>query len=457
MKNLINLSSNKNDAKRIDYILDELPTGNIQNEYQNYKYKFKKISDSKKVISNLKIVIKNINYLSDFWFKRIVDKKILNKNEIISLNIKPNKSQYFFLLFVKINYLINKLIKSIYYDGISFIWVNKLLSDNAKTWLLVKIPLKKINYKQKIKKIFIYINALNDKNYDLDLYLIDRVSYNTIIDFPSRKEIIFEKKINKIIYLLNNNIQNFFDKKILLENSDNNVIEVFNGYKIYSSPSNNVTVLKDINLKIKKGEFVLLLGPSGSGKTTLMNCLAGIDQLSFGDVIINNKNITKLTDHSLTKFRKDNTSYIFQHYGLLYNLNVEENILMGCYLKNKIYDWRNKKIHYKKDKIFVNNLMKEFDLYKDREKMVFELSGGMRQRVAIARAIAKKSDILFADEPTSALDEGSTKIVMNLLKDIHKKYNLTIIMITHNEKILDYGNHIIELRDGIIIRDKIRN
>ncbi len=206
---------------------------------------------------------------------------------------------------------------------------------------------------------------------------------------------------------------------------------------IVKSYNNGKTkVLKDISLEIMDGEFVVILGPSGSGKSTLMNILSGIEKADSGNVIVNNENLSKKTDTELTKFRKENTGFIFQQYYLLSHLNVENNVKMGASLVgNKEY----------------KEVIASLGLEDKLKSMPNELSGGEQQRVCIARALAKKPKILFLDEPTGALDEKTGREVLNFIMQEKQKLGFTMIMVTHNPSISQMAETIIRMNSGKIV------
>ena len=411
--------------------------------------------ENKKNTSDLnisKIIVNKINSLCDAWFLLRIDVALLNWNEKNIYSMRPSISHFLLIIFNKVNSIFKNILKK----KINIDFFLSKLNDNAVSWALSKISNRKLSYKLKIKKFLYLILALESKDYKKYLFLLNNTYYRYIIDYPSSLESVFESRINISIFQLEKFIKFSRDPNGLISNRNGNLIDVKNGYKIYSSRSSNTSVLKDINLEIKQGEFVLLLGPSGSGKTTLMNCLAGIDQLSFGDIVFDDINITKLTDHSLTEFRMKSISYVFQHFGLLPNLNVEENILVGDFLKNKNFSWKIRKDNHQRDEKFIETLMNDFGITNEKEKMPYELSGGQQQRVAIARAISKRPKILFADEPTSALDEKTGETILKFLVEANVKYRQTIVMITHNEKITHYASRIIKLKDGRIIENKIK-
>lgn len=221
------------------------------------------------------------------------------------------------------------------------------------------------------------------------------------------------------------------------------MLKVENLSKKYGKDENEFYALKDINLSVKKGEFIAITGKSGSGKSTLIHILSGLDSKDEGEVIINNQNIFDLDDNELTVFRRKNIGIIYQFYNLLPMLNVKENILMPSLLdKKKVSDKR------------FNELIKTLELQNKLDSMPNDLSGGQQQRTAIGRALINRPKILFADEPTGNLDSKNSKKIMRLLEYYNKKFNQTIIMVTHDDSLARRCERIIVMKDGRIIKDE---
>lgn len=194
-------------------------------------------------------------------------------------------------------------------------------------------------------------------------------------------------------------------------------------------------VLKNLNVSINEGEITVMLGTSGSGKTTLLNIISGLDRATSGEVIVAGVNIEKLNEKELTKFRRDNISFIFQQYNLVKDLTVYENVKLTAELvKNE-------------DKI--EKVLNEVGLGEYMDAYPHQLSGGMQQRVAIARALIKEPKIMFCDEPTGALDEKSGRGVLKLLSDANKNGS-TLFMITHNPHIAKMAHQVIHIKNGAI-------
>ena len=192
-------------------------------------------------------------------------------------------------------------------------------------------------------------------------------------------------------------------------------------------------VLRGIDLKIDKNEFVVILGASGSGKSTLLNILSGLEKSDSGKVVYDNESISDYSEKQLTKFRKDKIGFVFQQYYLLNNLTVEQNVKVGANLAN--------------NKEYVD-IIKDLGLEDKLSKYPNELSGGEQQRVSIARALAKKPTVLFLDEPTGALDEETGRKILEYLLKLKDKSHFTMIMVTHNENIAELANKIIHVGSG---------
>ncbi|CEN85743.1 ABC transporter ATP-binding protein [[Clostridium] sordellii] len=218
-----------------------------------------------------------------------------------------------------------------------------------------------------------------------------------------------------------------------------NMLDIISLNKIYGKGENKVQALKDINLSIEKGKFTAIIGPSGSGKSTLLNCIARLDNISSGKVLLEGEDISILNDNSLSKLRSEEFGFIFQSFNLIPVINVYENIILPISIDDK-----------KVDKEHIDNIIDKLGLKDKINKFPNELSGGQQQRVAIARALANKPKIIFADEPTGNLDSKTTDEVMNLLNSCVEEFGQTLVMITHNNEIAKMADICIEIRDGKI-------
>lgn len=215
------------------------------------------------------------------------------------------------------------------------------------------------------------------------------------------------------------------------------ILKTNNLIKIYGNGVNIVRALDNVNIDINEGEFVAIIGTSGSGKSTLLNMLGGLDKPTNGEVVISNRNLNNMKDEELTIFRRRNIGFIFQNYNLVPILNVYENIVLPIELDG-----------VKIDNHYIDSIIDTLGLRKKLNNMPNNLSGGQQQRVAIARALATKPAIILADEPTGNLDSKTSLDVIGLLKVTSKKFNQTMVMITHNEEIAQMADRIIRIEDG---------
>ncbi|CEN79528.1 ABC transporter ATP-binding protein [Paraclostridium sordellii] len=217
------------------------------------------------------------------------------------------------------------------------------------------------------------------------------------------------------------------------------ILETINLSKTYGSKESKVNALDNININIEKGEFVAIIGPSGSGKSTLLHLLGGLERLSGGSIKVNEKDISKLKDKELAEYRRKEVGFVFQQYNLIPVLNVEENIELPLMLGNDDID-----------EIYISELIDILGLKERKKHLPSQLSGGQQQRVAIGRSLSTKPSIILADEPTGNLDSKTTEEVMELLKKSIKKYNQTLIVITHDQNIAKKADRIINIVDGHI-------
>ena len=213
--------------------------------------------------------------------------------------------------------------------------------------------------------------------------------------------------------------------------------------KVYGKGENKVEALKNINLSVKKGEFVAIVGASGSGKSTLLHILGGLDRPNAGQVMVDGENIYDYPEEQLAIFRRRKVGFIFQFFNLIPVLDVEENIALPALLD-----------HERVDTNYLHELMQILELEDRKHHLPSELSGGQQQRVSIGRALQNKPAIVLADEPTGNLDSKSSKEVIDLLKFTAKKYNQTLILITHDINMASMADRVITLQDGEIISDQ---
>lgn len=220
----------------------------------------------------------------------------------------------------------------------------------------------------------------------------------------------------------------------------NTILQTINLKKYYGEGENIVKAIDNTNINIFQGEFVAIVGKSGSGKSTLLHMLGALDKPTSGKVIIDNKDISTMKEEELAIFRRRKIGFIFQYYNLIPSINVWENIVLPIGLDSR-----------KVDKDFVNDILDTLGLKEKKHNMPNTLSGGQQQRVAIARALASKPSIILADEPTGNLDSKTEEEVLTLLKLTAKKYNQTIVMITHDEGIAQMADRIICIEDGKVV------
>lgn len=219
--------------------------------------------------------------------------------------------------------------------------------------------------------------------------------------------------------------------------------KVFKEYKI----DNELTfiALKDINLEVKKGEFMSIVGPSGSGKSTLMHIIGLLDKPTKGEVYINNKETSKLSDEEISQIRNQTVGFVFQQFNLINKLTVLENILMPT-----IYC--REKLNFNPEKRALE-LIRKFNIFGKENSYPNKLSGGQQQRVAIVRALIMDPPIILADEPTGNLDSKNGEIILNLLQDLNKNEGRTVIIVTHDLSIAKRAKRIIQIKDGQIVKD----
>ncbi|TCI46099.1 ABC transporter ATP-binding protein [Exiguobacterium sp. SH3S2] len=215
------------------------------------------------------------------------------------------------------------------------------------------------------------------------------------------------------------------------------MIRIENVNKIYKTGDIETAALKDVDLTINDGAFVVILGPSGSGKSTLLNVISGLDTVTSGNITFDDTVLTDLSPEQMTAFRRDHLGFIFQQYNLLQNLTVYENIQIGADLSTQ--------------PLGIDELLEQVGLSPSRDKYPYQLSGGEQQRVSVARSLAKNPSIIFCDEPTGSLDEDNSKKVLELLERLNTTYGKTVVVITHNTGISAMADDVIKMNSGRIV------
>ena len=220
-----------------------------------------------------------------------------------------------------------------------------------------------------------------------------------------------------------------------------NILKVEKIEKYYGNKDNITKAIDNISFRVDKGEFVGVMGPSGSGKTTLLNCISTIDTVTTGNIIINDKDITKMKSKQLENFRKDELGFIFQDFNLLDTHTVYENIAMPLSLA---------KVSSKEIKERVQTIAQSMNIDHLLKKYPYQCSGGQKQRAAICRALIGNPKIIIADEPTGNLDSVNSQELLNILKQLNEEQKVTIIMVSHDAMIASYSSRLIYIKDGII-------
>jgi putative ABC transport system ATP-binding protein len=219
------------------------------------------------------------------------------------------------------------------------------------------------------------------------------------------------------------------------------VITAINISRKFGTGDAAVTAVKDINLKVKQGEFLAITGRSGSGKTTLLNLLGGLDQPTHGQILLQNRDLSDMSDPEMVKLRRQNIGFIFQSFGLLPLLSAYENVELPLHIRG--YSWRDRRT-------LAHETLELVGLSGRTSHRPYELSGGEQQRVAIARALAPNPQIVFADEPTGELDTATGISISNILKNISSERAVTVIVATHDPVISQISDRVIDIMDGEI-------
>ena len=240
--------------------------------------------------------------------------------------------------------------------------------------------------------------------------------------------------------------KNINDNKYKDSISSKRLIEFSHVCKYYEYDGGVIKALDDISFSINEEELVIILGDSGAGKSTALNILGGMDNATSGDVMVGDKKITEMSDSQLTEYRRNDIGFVFQFYNLVQNLTILENTELATQIARKPF--------------VPIEILKKVGLGERLNNFPGQISGGEQQRASIARAICKNPKILLCDEPTGALDYKTGKLILSLLQDINKLYNITVIIVTHNSVIKSIGDKIIHFKSGkideITINDKVK-
>lgn len=226
-----------------------------------------------------------------------------------------------------------------------------------------------------------------------------------------------------------------------------NILKVEKIEKYYGNKGNITKAIDNISFTVDKGEFVGIMGPSGSGKTTLLNCISTIDNVTTGNIIINNKDITKLKPKSIEKFRRDELGFIFQDFNLLDTLTAYENIALALTIQDRKVTEIDSLIKKVAEKLEILDVLTKYP---------FQMSGGQKQRVASARALVTEPSLILADEPTGALDSKSSRLLLDSFEKLNKELQATILMVTHDAFTASYAHRILFIKDGKIFNELIR-
>jgi putative ABC transport system ATP-binding protein len=216
--------------------------------------------------------------------------------------------------------------------------------------------------------------------------------------------------------------------------------KAIDGVKVYGSGQTAVTALNHVGVEFEAGKYSAIMGPSGSGKSTLLHCLAGLDDLTSGEIFIGTTNVTALDEKGKTLIRRDKVGFIFQSFNLVPTLTAEENILLPMALARR-----------DPDSAWVDRLIESIGLEDRLHHLPTELSGGQQQRVAAARALAGRPEIVFADEPTGNLDSQMSAEVLSFMQKAVDEFGQTIVMVTHDPVAATYADRIVFLQDGTIV------
>lgn len=218
-------------------------------------------------------------------------------------------------------------------------------------------------------------------------------------------------------------------------------VEVKGLCKHYGEGEARLQVLDSIDTTVYRGEICVMLGPSGSGKSTFLNLIGGLENADGGSISVGGTELTALKSKELGEYRRRELGFVFQFYNLVPDLTIRENIEVTA--------------HLSKNPLPIDDLLKSLGLYEHRNKFPRQVSGGQQQRCAIGRALVKNPGLILCDEPTGALDYQTSKEVLELISEVNREYNCTVVIVTHNSEIARMSNRILRLRDGKIVEDAL--
>ena len=223
------------------------------------------------------------------------------------------------------------------------------------------------------------------------------------------------------------------------------VIEARELWKVYDTGSNQVQALRGVDLTIEAGEMVAIMGPSGCGKTTLLNCVSSLDEFTAGEVLVDGRQMSEMSDRERTKMRAQRLGFVFQSFNLLPVLSAVENVELPLLMND---------IAPKEARVRALSALESVGLRDWAGHLPAELSGGEQQRVTIARAFVHEPALILADEPTGNLDTSTSGVVIDLLVDLNRSHGITFLLVTHEEEIARQCTRIVTIRDGLIVSDE---
>ncbi|MEG1410564.1 MAG: ABC transporter ATP-binding protein [Terrisporobacter sp.] len=227
----------------------------------------------------------------------------------------------------------------------------------------------------------------------------------------------------------------------------NEILKIENVEKYYGNKGNIVKAIDDVSFNVCEGEFIGVMGPSGSGKTTLLNTIATIDEVSCGHIYLSGVDLTEINQKNIAKFRRENLGFIFQDFNLLDTLTIHENIALALTINKTKKDEIDDKVRKVANELGIEDLLTKYP---------YEVSGGQKQRTACARALITNPKLILADEPTGALDSRSAQMLIEMISNLNKNLEATILMVTHDSFTASYCNRILFIKDGKIFTELVK-